>query len=224
MSYRPGPEYPPDWLELSGRIKARDGGKCVECGNRDRLHVHHRTPILKGGTHDPSNLETLCWRCHAKKHPRLAQKMGVPVGGISLGTVATVVGIILFLWWWKSSEPGAPPSPTPTPRRATPIVQTFDWEGCMTIRGYIWQHPEKFGLGPAPDPEACDRLKRLQCSADDESCLSFQEDLRGECGYFEYFVDRVEYEAEKFCSEEFDIWDARQDWEGEKFEWDVLGE
>lgn len=102
MSYQPGPEYPPDWLELSNRIKARDGWKCVECGSRDRLHVHHIIPISKGGTHDPSNLITLCWRCHAKKHPLLAEKIGVPIGGGNLlGTVALIGGIILCLIIWN---------------------------------------------------------------------------------------------------------------------------
>ena len=33
------------------------------------LHVHHEIPISKGGSHEDSNLITLCSYCHDGKHP-----------------------------------------------------------------------------------------------------------------------------------------------------------
>lgn len=54
--------------QLPAAIKARDGYRCVRCGAPDRLTVHHLVPLAAGGTHAPSNLVTLCWRCHQEAH------------------------------------------------------------------------------------------------------------------------------------------------------------
>lgn len=65
-------EYPDDWEERRKQVLERDGYECQECGATDTtLHVHHVTPISEGGSHDLSNLETLCESCHAKEHPTL---------------------------------------------------------------------------------------------------------------------------------------------------------
>jgi hypothetical protein len=47
-------------------ILHRDGGACTAdgCRSRYRLQPHHITPRSQGGTHDPSNLTTLCWFHH----------------------------------------------------------------------------------------------------------------------------------------------------------------
>jgi 5-methylcytosine-specific restriction endonuclease McrA len=50
------------------QILLRDHFRCRECGYYKHLEVHHIVPRSKGGTDDPSNLITLCGRCHAKKH------------------------------------------------------------------------------------------------------------------------------------------------------------
>lgn len=43
----------------------RDGGCTVDgCTSRYRLEVHHIVPRSRGGSHDPSNLTTLCWWHH----------------------------------------------------------------------------------------------------------------------------------------------------------------
>ena len=34
------------------------------------MHAHHIVPVSKGGTHKPSNLKTLCKRCHDSVHQR----------------------------------------------------------------------------------------------------------------------------------------------------------
>ena len=47
-------------------ILHRDGGACTAdgCQSRYRLQPHHITPRSQGGSHDPSNLTTLCWYHH----------------------------------------------------------------------------------------------------------------------------------------------------------------
>lgn len=61
-------------------ILKRDCHTCQNCGKRKQkknLEVHHIIPRSKGGTDDPTNLVTLCVRCHdrekwfghVRKHP-----------------------------------------------------------------------------------------------------------------------------------------------------------
>lgn len=62
--------YPDDWDDRRKRVLERDGYECQRCGATDTtLQAHHRKPISKGGSHDLSNLETLCRACHAAEHP-----------------------------------------------------------------------------------------------------------------------------------------------------------
>jgi 5-methylcytosine-specific restriction endonuclease McrA len=56
------------WLVIRSQILLRDHFRCQECGYYKHLEVHHIIPKSKGGTDDPSNLITLCTRCHEKKH------------------------------------------------------------------------------------------------------------------------------------------------------------
>ncbi len=51
--------------EERATILARDGHACRHCGKQGaRLDVHHIQPRLFGGTREPSNLITLCRKCH----------------------------------------------------------------------------------------------------------------------------------------------------------------
>jgi len=49
-------------------VLKRDG-KCIECGNKDKLEVHHIIPwiIAPELRTDIQNGETLCQKCHSKK-------------------------------------------------------------------------------------------------------------------------------------------------------------
>ncbi len=55
-------------------ILERDGFRCVKCGansQQTKLHIDHKIPVSKGGTNEPSNLQTLCERCNLGKGTRL---------------------------------------------------------------------------------------------------------------------------------------------------------
>jgi hypothetical protein len=79
-----GDGYPDDWDRRRRRVYKRDNYRCQRCGARGgsrgnaELHAHHQTPKSRGGSHRPSNLETLCRECHSKEH-------GHPVGGKHTG-------------------------------------------------------------------------------------------------------------------------------------------
>lgn len=70
------------------RIVAELGGMCVSCGGTDKLEIHHKKPILKGGNRgrearltewkrNMDNLELLCHECHKDWH----NKNGVEYNG-----------------------------------------------------------------------------------------------------------------------------------------------
>ena len=55
------------WSRLRRRILERDRWRCSRCSRAGRLEVDHRQPVSRGGSNDPSNLQTLCVRCHRHK-------------------------------------------------------------------------------------------------------------------------------------------------------------
>jgi len=68
------PEYPNDWNSRRKKAIKRDDYTCANCGaiggtrGSADLHVHHIVPKSKNGTHDLSNLKTLCKECHKSIH------------------------------------------------------------------------------------------------------------------------------------------------------------
>ncbi|MBC8366096.1 HNH endonuclease [bacterium] len=52
------------------QVLARDGHQCKStgCGNTRFLEVHHKKPRSEGGSHETSNLITLCSACHGLVH------------------------------------------------------------------------------------------------------------------------------------------------------------
>ena len=61
------------WMSLARKIRQRDKNKCTKCGisgdehkklyNRS-LSVHHIVPFVLSNDNSPSNLKTLCIKCH----------------------------------------------------------------------------------------------------------------------------------------------------------------
>jgi 5-methylcytosine-specific restriction protein A len=54
------------WAAVRAQVRARDGGRCVNCGACEHLEVHHVVPLRAGGTDEPGNLVTLCRACHGR--------------------------------------------------------------------------------------------------------------------------------------------------------------
>lgn len=74
------PAYPSDWPQRRVRVYRRDNYECQSCDakggkNGDHeLHAHHIVPISDDGTHNMSNLLTLCKDCHNKVHEVLSSR------------------------------------------------------------------------------------------------------------------------------------------------------
>lgn len=66
-SRRPGGVCSNTWEKMRRVILERDGYQCVLCKRFGRMEVDHKIPFHKGGTNDPSNLQTLCRGCHIDK-------------------------------------------------------------------------------------------------------------------------------------------------------------
>lgn len=94
--------YPADWDTRRRRIYRRDNYQCQDCGRQGgphgdvELHCHHIVPKSQGGSHDESNLVTVCASCHAQIHvtgftpsdPRSSPKLR-----------AHAVLFVLMGWW-----------------------------------------------------------------------------------------------------------------------------
>lgn len=70
-----GIDYPYDWDERRKKVYDRDNYTCQNCGAQGggqygnaELHAHHIVPKSKGGTHEVSNLKTICNECHSAIH------------------------------------------------------------------------------------------------------------------------------------------------------------
>ena len=60
------------WRPLRQFVYGRDGGHCQYCGEPVELfeaHIHHVLELSENGTNHPSNLKTLCVKCHKERHP-----------------------------------------------------------------------------------------------------------------------------------------------------------
>lgn len=64
-----------EWALIVEYINERDNYKCQECGSDNRISVHHKIPLFKGGSNKEDNLVTLCPKCHSKAHMELAKKI-----------------------------------------------------------------------------------------------------------------------------------------------------
>ena len=60
--------------EVRKYVFERDHNSCQSCGQTNQqteLTIDHIIPLARGGSHDLSNLQTLCHYCNAKKRQNL---------------------------------------------------------------------------------------------------------------------------------------------------------
>lgn len=63
--------YPNNWKEVASRIRKLDGFQCIACAAQDQtIDVHHIVYVSNFGTHQQSNLISLCRECHETEHKR----------------------------------------------------------------------------------------------------------------------------------------------------------
>lgn len=64
--------YPNNWKEVAYNIRKLDNFTCISCSKTGvELHVHHIVYASNFGTHQKTNLVTLCRSCHEKEHKRI---------------------------------------------------------------------------------------------------------------------------------------------------------
>lgn len=63
-----GKSYDSEWRSVRDSVVKRDGGKCVCCGEKSNLHVHHIVPVREFEdsceAHYIENAVTVCASCH----------------------------------------------------------------------------------------------------------------------------------------------------------------
>jgi 5-methylcytosine-specific restriction endonuclease McrA len=56
---------------IRNEVWNRDGGKCVECGSKEKIEFDHIIPFSKGGTDTYRNLQILCEKCNRSKSNKI---------------------------------------------------------------------------------------------------------------------------------------------------------
>lgn len=100
-------EYPTDWNSRRRDVYERDEYTCQNCGRKGghrgnaELHAHHVVPKSKGGTHDLSNLQTVCKQCHKAIHGDADAPTAVESTSTSkYGSRKRHLQIAMLTIWW----------------------------------------------------------------------------------------------------------------------------
>jgi hypothetical protein len=57
--------------EVRFAVWRRDGGKCIQCGNKEKLEFDHIIPISRGGSNTERNIQLLCEKCNREKSAKI---------------------------------------------------------------------------------------------------------------------------------------------------------
>jgi flagellar biosynthesis GTPase FlhF len=57
--------------QVKQNVWQRDGGRCVECGSKEKLEYDHIIPVSKGGSNTERNVQLLCEHCNRTKHANI---------------------------------------------------------------------------------------------------------------------------------------------------------
>lgn len=66
-----GPKRDPIPADVQLLVWSRDGGACVRCGSKEKLHFDHIIPVAKGGASTAENIQILCEPCNLKKSDKI---------------------------------------------------------------------------------------------------------------------------------------------------------
>ena len=117
--------YPNNWKDVASRIRQLDGFQCAVCSAHDKpIDVHHIVYVSNFGTHQQTNLISLCRTCHETEHKRnfdLGEQESEQIEPTAESTVATddkAPDLIPpdSLPQVLQSQTFAPPLPNPIPK------------------------------------------------------------------------------------------------------------
>lgn len=69
----------------------RYGGKCARCGANKDLELHHRRPVIHGGTNHHDNIVPLCYDCHTHHEEEFTEHIWPDLESIFLESESVTV-------------------------------------------------------------------------------------------------------------------------------------
>lgn len=95
--------YPSDWDSRREQVYRRDNYECQNCGREGgtntsiSLHAHHVVPKSQGGSHDKSNLISVCEDCHHAIHGDKEAPKGNNTGNVQKSGIDDVRDLQQFI-------------------------------------------------------------------------------------------------------------------------------
>lgn len=129
-------EYPSDWDSRRKDVYQRDGYQCQNCdasggtSGSATLHAHHIVPKSKGGTHQRSNLITVCEDCHNAIHGNSNAPTHSATGSSISSEKELIVSIVSILKKISESEENS------NNAMADLLVLLDSWENESNIKEY----------------------------------------------------------------------------------------